>query len=131
MIILDTSAAVELLLSLPLSRKVQEHLNRVDWQIIAPQLLIVEVLQVLRRRVIAGYTSLPEADEARDLLSELNIRLYGHKLFVDRIWELRDNMSAYDASYVALAEASELELLTSDGRLAKAPGHNARITLIS
>lgn len=131
MIILDTSAAVELLLSLPLSRKVQEHLNRVDWQIIAPQLLIVEVLQVLRRRVIAGYTSLPEADEARSLLSELNIRLYGHELFVDRIWELRDNMSAYDASYVALAEASELELLTSDRRLANAPGHDARITLIS
>lgn len=131
MIILDTSAAVELLLSLPLSRKVQEQLNRVDWQIIAPQLLIVEVLQVLRRRVIAGYTSLPEADEARSLLSELNIRLYGHELFVDRIWELRDNMSAYDASYVALAEASELELLTSDRRLANAPGHDARITLIS
>jgi predicted nucleic acid-binding protein len=130
-IILDTSAAVELLLSLPLSRKVQEQLNRVDWQIIAPQLLIVEVLQVLRRRVIAGYTSLPEADEARSLLSELNIRLYGHELFVDRIWELRDNMSAYDASYVALAEASELELLTSDRRLANAPGHDARITLIS
>ena len=131
MIVLDTSAAVELLLSLPLSRQVQEQLNRCEWQIIAPQLLTVEVLQVLRRRVAAGYTSLSDADEARLLLGELNIRLYGHELLADRIWELRDNMSAYDASYVALAEASELELLTTDTRLANAPGHNARITLIS
>ncbi|HEY4557721.1 MAG TPA: type II toxin-antitoxin system VapC family toxin [Enteractinococcus sp.] len=130
MIVLDTSAAVESLLSLPLSTAVEEQLNRVEWQIIAPQLLIVEVLQVLRRRVAAGYTSSSDADEARFLLGQLNIRLYGHELFADRIWELRDNMSAYDASYVALAEASELELLTTDRRLANAPGHNARIILI-
>lgn len=130
MIILDTSVAVELLLSLPLARKAQEQLNRVDWQIGAPQLLVVEILQVLRRRVAAGHTSLSEADEARSLLGELNIRLYGHELFADRIWELRNNLSAYEASYVALSEATELELLTSDERLANAPGHNARITLI-
>ena len=130
MIVLDTSAAVEALLSLPLSRAVEEQLNRVDWQIIAPQLLIVEALQVLRRRVVAGYTSASDADEARSLLRALNIRLYGHEIFADRIWELRDNMSAYDASYVALAEASELELLTTDKRLANAPGHTARIILI-
>lgn len=131
MIVLDTSAAVELLLSLPLSRKVQEQLNRFEWQIVAPQLLVVEVLQVLRRRVAAGHTSLSEAEEARSLLGELNIRLYGHELFADRIWELGNNLSAYDASYVALSEATEFELLTSDGRLANSPGHNARITLIN
>jgi len=130
-IVLDTSAAVELLLSLPLSRQVQEQLDRCEWQVMAPQLLMVEVLQVLRRRVAAGYTSLSDAEEARSLLGELNIRLYGHEVLAERIWELRDNMSAYDASYVALAEASELELLTTDRRLANAPGHNARITLIS
>lgn len=72
-----------------------------------------------------------DADEARLLLGELNIRLYDHKILADRIWELRDNMSAYDASRVALADASGLELLTTDTRLANAPGHNARITLIS
>lgn len=131
MIVLDTSAAVELLLSLPLSRQVQEQLNRCEWQIIASQLLIVVVIQALRRRVAAGYTSLSDADEARSLLGELNIRLYGHEIFADRIWELRDNMSAYDASYVALAEVSELELLTTDRRLANAPGHYSSITLVS
>ncbi len=85
----------------------------------------------MRRRVVAGHTSLSDANEACALFNELNIRLYGHELFTDRIWQLRDNVSAYDASYIALAEVSEFELLTSDVRLANAPGHEARITLIS
>ena len=85
----------------------------------------------MRRRDVAGHTSLSDANEACALFNELNIRLYGHELFTDRIWQLRDNVSAYDASYIALAEVSEFELLTSDVRLANAPGHEARITLIS
>lgn len=131
MIVLDTSAAIELLLALPLSHKVQQQLDRVDWQIIAPQLLVVEVLQVLRRRVSAGHNPLSAADEARSLLGELNIRFFDHELLADRIWELRNTMSAYEASYVALAEVTEFELLTSDARLAKAPGHHARIALVT
>ena len=131
MIVLDTSAAVELLLSLPLSRKVQKQLNRNQWQIVAPQLIVVEILQVLRRRVAAGFTSLTEADETRALLVDLDIRLYSHELFAHRIWELRDNLSAYDARYVALAEATEFDLLTTDRRLANTPGNHAHITVIS
>lgn len=125
MIVLDTSAAIELLLALPLSRKVQDRLQGADWQIAAPQLIVVEVLQILRRRVSAGLTSLNDAEEARQLLQELNIRYFDHSLLADRIWELRENLSAYDAAYVALAEALECELLTSDARLAGAPGNEA------
>lgn len=130
MIVLDTSAAVEILLALPLGARVQRHLERADWQIAAPELLIVETLQVLRRRVAADVTTLQDADEARGLLSDLNIRYYGHEIVADRIWELRENLTAYDASFVALTEALDSELITTDARLAEAPGHDARIVLI-
>lgn len=86
--------------------------------------------QVLRRRVTAGTTTLSEADEARGLLQDLNIRYFDHTVLAGRIWQLRDNLTAYDASYAALAEALEVPLLTSDARLAQAPGHDAHCVLV-
>lgn len=130
MIVLDTSAAVELLLSLPLSPAVRDHLSEADWQIAAPELLTVEVLQVLRRRVASGAATLEEADVARSILVALNIRYYDHVSVVDRIWDLRDNLTAYDACFVALAELLDAELVTCDPRLARAPGNDARVTLL-
>jgi len=129
-IVLDTSAAIELLLGLPLARRVQEHLEQVEWQIAAPRLLEIEVLQVLRRRVAAGYTTREDADEARQLMRDLNVRYFDHAVLAERIWQLRDNLTAYDAAYVALAELLDAPLLTSDARLAHAPGHDAPYALI-
>jgi predicted nucleic acid-binding protein len=63
-------------------------------------------------------------------LADLRIQRYAHYPLMDRIWVLRANLSAYDAAYVALAEALDAPLLTRDKRLASAPGHNARITLV-
>lgn len=131
MIVLDASAAVELLLALPLSPRVQSELEGVEWQIAAPQLLEIEVLQVLRRRVDQGLSTVASAEEARDLLLDLNIRYYDHGPLADRIWELRENLTAYDACYVALAEALDLQLLTCDARLANSPGHHAEILLVN
>ncbi|QIM16683.1 type II toxin-antitoxin system VapC family toxin [Leucobacter insecticola] len=122
MIVLDASAAIELILGLPLSEQVRNRLVQGNWHVAAPQLLVVEVLQVLRRRVLAGSTSHSDADEALDLLDDLGIHYFDHQSLVGRVWQLRDNCSAYDASYVALAEALDAELLTLDARLAQAPG---------
>lgn len=96
----------------------------------APHLLQTEVLQVLRRRVRAGLTPLSKAEEARVSLAWMRIRYCDHRLLADRVWELRDNLSAYDASYIALAERLECGLLTADVRLANAPGHTARVTVL-
>lgn len=130
MIVLDTSAAIELLLALPLSGRVFDEIDQHQWQIAAPQLLIVEVLQVLRRRVAAGVTPLSHAEQAREVLHELNIRYYDHGLLEQRIWQLRENLSAYDAAFISLAEATGAPLLTSDKGLAKAPGHRANVCLV-
>ncbi|QIK62134.1 type II toxin-antitoxin system VapC family toxin [Leucobacter viscericola] len=131
MIVLDASAAVELLLALPLSRRVQDRLDQGHWQLAAPQLLVVEILQVLRRRVAAGSTSLSDAEEALELLQELGIRYFDHQVLAERVWQLRGNLSAYDASYVALAEALGWQLVTTDARLANAPGHSASVLLVN
>lgn len=130
MIVLDTSAAIELLLKLPKSALVVEQLDKFGWQIAAPELLTIESLQVLRRRVANGLTNLVSAEEALELLNLINISYYEHQMLADRIWELKDNLTAYDATFVALAEALNAVLLTADERMANAPGINADIIVI-
>ena len=130
MIVLDASAAIELLLSLPKSRAVQERVEEADWQVAAPQLLLVEVLQVLRQRVATGVTELADAASAQELLHDLSPQYFGHDLLTARVWQLRDNLTAYDACYVALAELLDTDLVTTDTKLASAPGHDARVVVL-
>lgn len=130
MIVLDTSAAIELLLSLPKGKQVQDRVESADWQLAAPQLLQVEVLQVLRRRVASGMTELKEAVEAQELLRDLGVNYFEHELLSARIWQLRDNLTAYDASYIALAELMSVHLVTTDTKLAAAPWHRAHVEVL-
>jgi predicted nucleic acid-binding protein len=129
-IVLDASAAIELLVRGSRATEVREQLGAAEWRVMAPHLLQTEVLQVLRRRVRAGLTPLSTAEEARVSLASMRIRYCDHRSLADRVWELRDNLSAYDASYIALAERLDCGLLTADVRLANAPGHTARVTVL-
>lgn len=63
-------------------------------------------------------------------MKDVNIRYFDHETLEGRVWELRDNLTAYDACYVALAEVLDIPLLTSDVRIARAPGHQALCTLV-
>lgn len=97
--------------------------------LVAPQLMVVEALNILRRLEQAGeLTELEAASSQRDL-HELPIDLLPVRPFEARIWQLRTNLTCYDAWYVAVAEALELPLATLDRRLARAPGPTCRILI--
>jgi predicted nucleic acid-binding protein len=96
----------------------------------APCLLDVEVAQVLRRYVARGDVSDERGREAIDLLVNLPIRRHDHGALLERTWELRGNLTAYDAVYVALAEGLRATLVTRDRRLAGAVGVAAAVELI-
>jgi predicted nucleic acid-binding protein len=93
----------------------------------APHLVDLEVLQVLRRYAAAGEISAERAREALDDLAAFRLRRWAHDALALRIWELRQSLAAYDAAYVALAEALSAPLLTRDRRLALAPGIRAHV----
>jgi predicted nucleic acid-binding protein len=129
-IVVDASVVIEVLLNTPAGTQMAERFFNPDETIHAPHLLDVEVAQVLRR-----YTRTGELDPARGLqaledLVDLPLTRYPHDLFLLRIWELRHNVTAYDAAYIALAEALGALLLTRDAALASAPGNRAQIELI-
>jgi predicted nucleic acid-binding protein len=95
----------------------------------AAHLLDVEVAHVLRRYALAGDVSAKQGSEALEDLEDLSLRRYPHDVLLPRVWELRANLTAYDAVYVALAEALDAPLLTRDRRLAGAAGHRARVEM--
>lgn len=96
----------------------------------APHLLDLEVISALRGLVRGGEIDEWRASESLSDLLAIPLRRYPHELLCDRIWELRDNLTPYDAAYVALAEAMELPLMTSDAGLAKAAGSLIGVELI-
>ena len=98
--------------------------------IAGPDLLRIEVISVIRRQVGMGTLSQAHADRAIDDLLQLPVASYPSGPFLRRAWALRDNITPYDACYVALAEALECPLLTADARLANAPGTRCTIELI-
>ena len=130
MIVVDASALLEFLLQTSLGARVEARLFRQEDELHAPHLLDVEITQGLRRLVRTGEVSSGRADEAIADLTDLDLHRHPHLDLLGRAWKLRDNISAYDAMYVALAGAIEATMVTCDGPLAKAPGHRARIEVI-
>ena len=133
MIVLDASAAIEWLLQTPIAEAIDARLfadrpGLGTWY--APHLIDVEVAQVLRRRVAAHRLEEPRAWAAIADLIEAPIVRVTHDALLPRIWQLRGSLTAYDAAYVALAEAVGATLVTCDRRLSKASGHHARVEVV-
>lgn len=127
MIVLDASAMVEILLQTTPAAPYAERVLAPEVGLHAPHLLDVEIAQVLRRYVAMGLIHAERGRQAFRDLADFPIERYPHDLFLPRIWALRQHLTAYDAVYVALAEALDAPLLTRDRRLAAAPGHSARV----
>jgi predicted nucleic acid-binding protein len=95
-----------------------------------PHIIDLEVAQVLRRYERAGTLTASRAEEVLDDLSDLRIVRYPHEFLLDRVWTLRRNLTAYDAVYLALAEALDATLVTRDTVFASVRSHGARVELI-
>jgi predicted nucleic acid-binding protein len=105
LIVLDTSALLELLLVTDKGGAVAERIAAPEETLHAPQLIDLEVAQVLRRYVARRQLDEARASQALEELRDLDLNRYPHDVLLERIWELRHDASAYDAAYLALAEA--------------------------
>jgi predicted nucleic acid-binding protein len=127
-IVLDASAAAAVLLNLGSSApRIRQRMAESDDDLHVPHLFEVEVLSILRRYSLRGELSQARARLALDRLSAARFTRYPHTALLSRVWELRDNVTVYDAAYVALAETLEAPLVTTDARLAQAPGIRAAV----
>lgn len=131
MIVLDASALLECLLQTPLGVRVEGRIFAPRETLHAPHLMDLEVAQVLRRFTAAGTISARRSEQVLEDLADLTIHRYPHAPLLPRIWELRGPLTAYDAAYVALAEALDAPLLTCDVKLSSARGHHARVEAVA
>jgi predicted nucleic acid-binding protein len=129
-IVVDASALLEVLLRTPAAEAVEDRLFAPGETLHAPHLLDMEAAQVIRRYAANNDIDAERGRLALDDLADFPLRRYPHDFLLPRIWSLRNNLTAYDAAYVALAEALDAPLLTRDRRLAASPGHSATIILV-
>ena len=129
LIVVDASALLALLLNTTEASDIEKRLVRASGSLHAPHLLDLEITQVLRRYVSIGQLTPQRGKRALANFADFRIIRYPHYPFLPRVWALRDNVTAYDAAYLALAESLPAPLITCDARLAAAPGHQAVIEL--
>ena len=130
MIVVDASVVIELLLQTADAPRIASDILSGRETLHAPHLMDVEVAQVVRRYAVRGEISAEHGREALAILPLLPVSRYPHVPLLSRMWQLRDNLTAYDAAYVALAEGLGAPLMTRDGRLANAAGHTADVRVI-
>jgi predicted nucleic acid-binding protein len=127
MIVLDASVVVELLINGPLAEEIRHALAGSGEALIVPHLLDVEVASALRSLAPGARIDTHWSNQLLSGLAALPAERYAHTPLLGRVWELRHNFTAYDAVYIALAEATNSILYTSDTKLCK--GHRAEVML--
>ena len=130
MIVVDASAILELLLKFPAAPRVSERLFAAGETLHVPYLLDLEVAQALRRYCFRGELTPDRGLQALDAFAEMSLTRHSHLALLPRIWQLRQNLTAYDAAYLALAEFLGARLVTRDRAFAASSNHAARIELL-
>jgi len=130
MIVVDASAVIELLLNTEAGRRVGQRLFTQNESLHAPHLIDLEVAQVVRRYTLGREMTSRRGREVLQDLANLPLTRYPHEPFLFRIWALRDNLTAYDAAYVSLAEVMGAPLLTRDAALAAIQKGRVKVELI-
>ena len=130
MLVVDASVVLDLLLRSASHAAIERRLFGKPEILICPHLLDVEVAQVLRRFAATRELSEDRGRQALDDLVALPLARFPHEPLLPRVWQMRHNVTAYDAVYIALAESLEIPLVTRDTKLAAAVGHDADVELI-
>lgn len=130
MIVLDASVVVDLLLNSSMAEVIRSRVFDANETLHAPAVLDLEVAQTLRRFAARREISRERGRSVLVILQRLPVTRYPHELLLRRIWELRENLTAYDAAYIALAEGLNATFITRDSRLASAPNHRASVEVI-
>ena len=130
MIVVDASVAIDVLLQVKGAEVLMERIFVDGETLHAPHLLDVEVAQVIRRYWRAGEITPARGAQALQDLGDLPISRYTHEPLLDRVWQLRANATAYDAAYLALAEALDAVLITRDNALARVPGIRVLVEVV-
>jgi predicted nucleic acid-binding protein len=131
MIVLDASALVELLLGTESGRSIASRIADPEVALHVPHVADLEVAETLRRFVRDGDLDAEASSSALENLQALDVQRHAHEPLLGRIWALRENLTAYDAAYVTLAEVLDATLLTCDAKLSRAPGVAVRAELIA
>lgn len=129
MIVLDASVVVELLTSGALADSIRKEFAASGAVFLVPHLIDVEVMSALRRLAAGQRVDSHRRQQLLAALATLPAERYPHTPLIGRIWELRNNFTAYDAVYIALAEATNSVLYTCDEKLRK--GHRARVVVFT
>jgi len=129
-IVIDASSAAELLLNTVAGRRLSLRLRDETEIIHVPHLIDLEIAQTLRRYVFQGAIDERLGTLALKRWRDFDVERHSHEPLLPRVWQLRANVSAYDAVYVALAESLSISLITSDKRLAGAPGLSNRVEIL-
>ena len=130
MIVVDASALLEVLLRTPLGVEVEARLLGTSEMLHAPHLLDAEIAQVIRRFTLSGEIDEERGRVALEDFMALPIHKHPHDFLLPRVWTMRNNFSAYDAMYVALAEVLDASLVTHDRRLALAARRYTLVELV-
>lgn len=130
MIVVDSSAVLDLLLQFePNASWVEDRLNDAEWKLHAPHVIDVEVINVVRHFVLAGELSANAGRRVTRELAGFRLRRYPHVQLIERVWQLRNTIRTSDATFVALAEALGVPLITTDRTLARS--HGPRTPVVS
>lgn len=130
MIVLDASAALELLLGSSQGARVRERIAPATETLHVPHLIDLEIANAARRWVRQGRITAPRGRTLLEDLRSAPVTRYPHDMLLQRIWELRGNASAYDAAYLVLGELLSAPVITCDARVAGIPGHAAIVEVI-